>query len=90
MLTLLMKDICGCLGSDYVVGCQHEADDGKAHSHDQMEQLELVTAIWTHLLYHCARLRVIMCICMCMNVYDVCIYNKDNMSPKRSGFGIRL
>lgn len=73
-----------------MVGCQYEADDGKSHSHDQTEQLGLVTAIWTHLLYHCARLRAIMCICMCMNVYAVCINNEDSTSPKISAFRIRL
>lgn len=84
MLILLMKGICALLGADYAVGCQHEADDGKAHSHDQTEQLALVTAIWTHLLCHCARSRAIVCICTCMYVYVVCISNKDSASPKIS------
>lgn len=76
-----MKGICGHLGADYALGCQHEAADGKEHSHDQTEQLGLVTAIWTHLLSHRARWRAIMSVCKCMHVYVVLIYNKDSMSP---------
>lgn len=64
---LLMKGICGHLGTDYAVGCQHEAADGKAHSHDQTEQLGLVTAIWTHSIIVHVCVRSYVCVCVCAN-----------------------